>query len=158
MSKPPIWHKAFLNALARTGNVAGSAELVGMSRAAAYKARRTNKRFAAKWEEAIDVATDAMELEARRRGMSGVAEPVYYQGQQVGHVQKYSDVLLIFLLKAHRPEKYRDHHVVETSAPGGGPIQVEHQVDFKKILADPEARHALELIGRSLETSGVAAD
>ena len=89
-----------------------------MSRAAAYKARRTNKRFADKWEEAIDVATDAMELEARRRAMSGVEEPIYYKGQQVGYARKYSDILLMFLIKAQRPAKYRDHHTIDAKVEG----------------------------------------
>ena len=153
-----IWRKGFLEALAQTGNVTGSAQKVGVTRQAAYKARKGSKEFTKQWDEAIEEAMDAMELEVHRRAMNGVEEPVYYQGQVVGTVRKYSDNLLMFMTKAHRPEKYRDHHVVETSAPGGGPIQVEHQVDFKKILADPDARQALELIGRSLETSGVASD
>ena len=108
MARTSPWRPHFLKALSQTGNVAGSAQLVGISRSAAYKARRTNPNFAEKWDEAIEVATDAMELEARRRAETGVEEQVFYQGQVVGHVRKYSDTLLIFLLKAHRPEKYRD--------------------------------------------------
>jgi hypothetical protein len=37
-----------------------------------------------------------------------VAEPRFYQGRLCGTVQKYSDALLIFLLKSRRPEKYAD--------------------------------------------------
>ncbi|MDP2936788.1 MAG: hypothetical protein Q8O86_09895 [Dehalococcoidia bacterium] len=39
----------------------------------------------------------------------GTEKPVFQGGQQVGVVREYSDVLLIFLLKGARPEKYRDN-------------------------------------------------
>ena len=33
---------------------------------------------------------------------------MFYKGQQCGTWRTYSDALAMFLLKAHRPEKYRD--------------------------------------------------
>jgi hypothetical protein len=33
---------------------------------------------------------------------------VFYQGQQFATVRKYSDTLLIFLLKGRKPERYRE--------------------------------------------------
>ena len=39
--------------------------------------------------------------------MFGVEQPVFYKGEVCGLVRKYSDVLLIFLLKGLRPEVYR---------------------------------------------------
>jgi len=41
-------------------------------------------------------------------------------------VQRYSDTLLIFLMKARRPDKYRDNVKVE-HAGGDKPIVVEHR-------------------------------
>ena len=108
-----IWRPAFIEALRQTANVSGSALIVGRSRAAVYAARDSSETFRRQWDDAIEDATDALELEARRRAFSGVEEPVYYKGQVVGGVRKYSDVLLIFLLKAHRPEKYRENVRVE---------------------------------------------
>lgn len=46
--------------------------------------------FAAEWDEAVDEGTDVLEDVAFRRAVDG------------------SDRLLIFLLKARRPEKFRD--------------------------------------------------
>jgi hypothetical protein len=46
--------------------------------------------FAAAWDEAIEEARDLLQAEAWQRAL------------------KRSDVLLIFLLKAYRPEKYGD--------------------------------------------------
>ena len=124
------WRKAFIAALARSGNVTAAAEIVGKTRAGAYKARSTSPTFAKQWDQALEEASDAMELEAKRRAMSGVEEPVYYQGQEIGRVRKYSDTLLIFLLKAHRPEKFRDNVSVDqrVSGPDGGPVQVAQTV------------------------------
>ena len=59
-----------------------------------------SETFRKQWDDAIEDATDALELEARRRAFSGVEDPVYYKGQVVGGVRKYSDVLLIFLLES----------------------------------------------------------
>ena len=42
------------------------------------------------------------------RTYHGVEEPVFYQGVQCGAVTEYSDTLLMFLLKARKPEVYRD--------------------------------------------------
>ena len=52
-------------------------------------------------------AHDALESEARRRAVEGVPMPVYYNGKVCGTVRKYSDFLLMFLMKAKMPQ-YRD--------------------------------------------------
>ncbi len=58
---------------------------------------------------AEEVAADRLEAEAWRRAVEGVERPVgWYQGKPGGYVKEYSDVLLIFLLKGLRPEKYRE--------------------------------------------------
>ncbi len=40
--------------------------------------------------------------------MEGVDGTCLFRGCQCGAIRKYSDALLIFLLKAARPEKYRE--------------------------------------------------
>lgn len=47
-------------------------------------------------------------------------------------VREYSDTLAIFLLKAHKPEKYRERH--EHTGPNGGPIQFEK---IERRIVDP---------------------
>ena len=121
--KPP-WRKLFLVALAHSGNVTASAGVAGVERRLAYRTRDRSKAFREQWEDALDEATDLLEAAARQRGLLGVNEPVYYQGEQVGTVRRYSDTLLIFLLKAHRPKKFRDNHRVEHTSPDGGPVEI----------------------------------
>lgn len=113
--------KQFLEALAETGNVSSSADGCGVSRQALYKYRHRNAKFAQEWDEAIVVATDALEDEARRRAL-GYEEPCVYQGRVTGDtVTKFSDTLLIFLLKGNNPDKFKDRvdtnnrHAVDAS-------------------------------------------
>ena len=65
--------------------------------------------YAQAFAEAREEACDALESEARRRAVKGVRRPVYYKGKLIGYIRKYSDTLLIFLMKAARPDKYRDN-------------------------------------------------
>ena len=54
------------------------------------------------------MASEVLIDEATRRAVDGVEEPVdFYKGKAGGTVNRYSDNLLMFLIKAKRPE-YRD--------------------------------------------------
>lgn len=110
--------RRFLQVLAATGNVSAAARAVGRSRATLYGLRQKSADFAARWEHAEAEAVDVLEAEARRRAVDGVEEPLMGGGKlmrgddgQMLVVRKYNDRLLEFLLKAHRPDKYRDRPV-----------------------------------------------
>ncbi len=90
-------------------------------------------------EEAKDEAFDALEGEAHRRAVVGVLKPVYQGGQRVGAIREYSDTLLIILLKAGRPEKFRDRF--EHVGRGGGPIET---LDVNKLSEETLQRILLE--------------
>ena len=101
--------KAFLQDFARTGNVTESCENVGIeNRSTVYKWQEIDDQFAAGWRESEVKATEVLETEARCRAVDGTQKPIYQGGQLVGYVTEKSDTLLIFLLKARAPEKYRD--------------------------------------------------
>jgi hypothetical protein len=114
----------FLKALEQSGNVSAAAAACGIHRTTAYLQRKTDREFAREWDEALEVACDSLEHEARRRALEGCDEPVFYEGSVCGHVRKYSDTLMIFLLKAHRPHKFRDNVAVSHS--GDVTIRVEY--------------------------------
>lgn len=80
-----------------------------MTRNGVYALRLRDAEFRRRWREAVNKSVDVLEEEARRRAVIGVEEPVFHRGEICGHVQKYSDTLLIFLLKGMRPKKYRDN-------------------------------------------------
>jgi hypothetical protein len=102
----------FLKSLADTGNVTAAVAVVGTSRTRVYELRKTDPTFAAAWEEAEEIAADALEAEARRRAVEGTQEPLVSAGRIVRDdngqpiaIRRYSDNLLLALLKAHRPPR-----------------------------------------------------
>ena len=117
--------KAFLAAFAEVGNITQAAEIAGCNRCMHYDWYEKSEPYRQAFDEAEEKAADRLEQEARRRAVEGVSEPVFYQGEKVGTVQKYSDTLLIFLLKGVRPEKYRERYNHEITGKNGQPIQVE---------------------------------
>lgn len=102
------WEKAFLTYLSATGNVSNAALRSGIERSTAYRLYESAPDFAEAWDVALEVACDALELEARRRAFLGTEKTVFYKGQDCGRVREYSDTLMITLLKAHRPGKFRE--------------------------------------------------
>lgn len=115
--------RAFLLCFAELGMVTGAAKAAGISRRTHYnwlekedpdgKLSAQAVSYKAAFEEAREIAEENLLSEARRRAVEGVEEPVYYQGKICGMKKRYSDSLLIFLLKALKPEKYRDHHAAK---------------------------------------------
>jgi hypothetical protein len=101
----------FLARLVEGASIHAAATAAGIGRTTAYEWRDAEPEFAAAWDEAVEAGTDALEDEAIRRARSGVDEPVYYQGEKVGVVRRYSDTLLIFMLKARRPDKFKERPV-----------------------------------------------
>lgn len=99
--------------LGATGSLAAAARAAGVSPAEARRLRAQpvpegleqsvrQGGQVRQWEEAVA----ALEQEAVRRALFGVAEPVFHQGRECGAKAKHSDALLIFLLKTLRPERY----------------------------------------------------
>lgn len=84
------WQRAFLAALENTGSVTAAAEAAKIGRITAYDTRRADPVFAVAWDQALDIAADTLEDEARKRAFAR------------------SDVLLMFLLKGIRPQKWRE--------------------------------------------------
>lgn len=119
--RTPKKAEAFLAALSDGRSVTSACQVALISKPAAYAWRKEDKDFAAAWDDAVETGTDLLEDEARRRAQDGVEKPVYQGGECVGHVREYSDTLMIFLLKARRPEKYRERHDVNH----GGTVGVE---------------------------------
>jgi len=117
-------YNLFLAELAIDGNVTRAANATGVDRSNAYQRRLRNPKFAERWDEAIQAATDSIEAEAYRRAVTGVEEVVYYLGKPCGRITRFSDRLLIALLKRHCP-KYRDSCRMEIANASGEVLKVE---------------------------------
>lgn len=119
--------QAFLELFRTNGNVTESAREVGHSRMTFYRHREKDREFAEQWDAALEEATELLEKEVRRRGCEGWLEPVFYQGKQTSVVRKYSDNLLMFLLKKRNPE-FRDSANITLAGQLGATINVITEV------------------------------
>jgi hypothetical protein len=131
--------EVFLAALAAGNTVTAAASAAGASREGFRLTRKRDQVFAEAWDDAYEQGTDLLEDEAWRRAVEGWEEPVVSAGQLVTTVRKYSDTLLIFLLKGRRPAKYARF---EVTGAGGGPIAVRTDDSPERLAA------LLELAGR----------
>jgi len=126
---------SFLSSLHDNGGIVDRAcREAGITRTAAYRYRDEDPEFTAAWDKCVDRGIDVLEDECKNRALNGVAEPVFYQGVICGHVQRYSDGMLMKLLAAHRA-KYRDRS--EISGPNGGPIAMAIQMYIPENKRDP---------------------
>lgn len=117
-AKADAWRPRFLSALAESCNVTYAAREARVNRNTAYEHRDKDGDFAAAWDDAMEQGVEALEFEARRRALHGVEEPVVYLGKVIYTVKKYSDTLTIFLLKAHRPDVYRERQTIDHNVNG----------------------------------------
>lgn len=111
--RPPAtladWAPVFLQALYSGLSVTDAVATAGVDYSMPYKRRETDEGFRQAWAEAAERGTELLEQEAARRAYHGTLKPVFHQGVECGKVREYSDTLMIFLLKARNPQKYRDN-------------------------------------------------
>ena len=122
--RTPKGRAKFLEALRNTANVSASCQIAGLPRSCVYDWRAADPEFAADWAAAVELGCDALEDEAVRRGCEGHLKPVFHQGKEVGAIREYSDTLLIFMLKARRPARFRDNYVPSQNDGGDGAIVI----------------------------------
>lgn len=95
------WTKPFLAALEEGETVSGACRAARINRTTAYRRRVADEDFALAWHDLEESATDRLEATAYRRALEG------------------SDRLMEFLLKARRPDLYREgvnvHHTGATA-------------------------------------------
>ena len=126
----PEVQEVFLQVLEDTASPKQAAQVCGISRRLAFEYKQNDLEFRRRWEQAIDVAMDALLDEAYRRACIGVDEPVIYQGQlatardpQTGEeraltVRKHSDRLLEVMLKFRFGDQLADRLRVKVEDTG----------------------------------------
>ena len=115
--------RVFLTVYAELGNVKAAAQAAKVARRSHYYWLE-QPEYAVAFASVREVAVECLEPEVRHRAVEGVEEPVIYRGKlcyqkdldpETGEMRttgkllttrRYSDTLLIFLLKAERPDKY----------------------------------------------------
>lgn len=111
------------------GNVSKAAKAAGISRASAYDHKGSDADFSQAWDNVIDYVVDTMEDELYRRSTKGTLEPIFYKGEMVAKVRKFSDRLLEFGLKAKRPDIYRERLDVNTNVTGSLDVNIEAAIN-----------------------------
>ena len=97
-----LFHKTF----AATGSVCAAARAAEISTAQARRLRQNATPDGPDAPDPVQAAVAALESEAVRRALEGVAVPVFHQGRECGSTVKHSDTLLMFLLKTLNPTRY----------------------------------------------------
>lgn len=119
--------RQFLERFRREGNVSHAAKGI-CDRQRVYDWKKDDPDFLAAYQQAEIDATEVLEHEATRRAVRGVkkVKGVYYQGEQIATETEidYSDTLLIFLLKARAPDKYRERLDLRHAGADGGDIVI----------------------------------
>lgn len=105
--------EAFLDALRMHGTVSGAVAATGIAATVAYRWRKSDPDFAKGWNEATEPLLFLLEDEAVRRALEGTPDGIYHLGKRIGERRVYSDALLVTMLKALAPEKYRDRAEVK---------------------------------------------
>ena len=119
--RTPEKEARFLEALTAGASVRAAAYAAGIARSVAYEWRREDAGFHERWDAAIEEGTDALEDAARERAIA------------------VSDTLLIFLLKARRPEKYRDRYDVRAKISLSDDLRNKPIEELRRELAELRA-------------------
>jgi hypothetical protein len=96
----------FLTKFATGASVTASAKYAGVVRQTYYDWRENDPEFRELADQAIEMGTDCLEDSATRQAKSG------------------NTTLMVLLLKARRPEKYKDRSSSEFTGPNGSPLSI----------------------------------
>ena len=82
--------------------------------------QRNDPDFAAQVREAEEEGAELLHDACWKATVEGEIEPVYWQGEVVGHVRKFDSRLRIEMLRAHLPDRFKTpgQAAVKISAPG----------------------------------------
>lgn len=108
--------RLFIEVLADTACVETAAGAAGMSVRSAYALRRApgGEAFAAAWTAALQQGALKLVDAAFQRALGGTEEPVFdREGRVIACKTRYSERLMMFLLRAHLPERYAHAHRAE---------------------------------------------
>ncbi len=133
--------QCFLSMLSKTGNASKACQTSGLTRRQVMTLRERDAAFDRAYDDAMNDAADLLEAEAWRRALEGTTQQVFKAGQPVMDpagepvvVRRYSDPLLMLLLRGCRPEKFQMHG--KTSMPA------DPMIGIREIATDNDPPHA----------------
>jgi len=128
--------QTFLDNLARCGVISASAKAAGIKTIATiHRWRKDDPAFGEAFDEAMLTAADSLEVEARRRAVEGVVSTRFTKDGEPYDEIKYSDTLLLALLKAKKPSEFAERSKTEISGPDGAAIQTNDTASAARLMA-----------------------
>ena len=132
----------FLFMLSKTGNASKACQTSGLTRRQVTTLREDDATFGRAYDDAMNEAIDLLEAEAWRRALKGTVQPVLRAGQPVVDpvtgkpvvTRRYSDPLLMMLLRGCRPEKFRMH--------GKASMPADPMIGIREIATDNDPPRA----------------
>ena len=118
--------EAFLAAIAQRFSISAAARLVGVTRGQHYVWKREDPEYVVRYEHAQQEALDGVVDQVFQIATGKVTKKVVSAGREIGEELDQMAVLRAaeILLRAHRPEQYRDRSTVEHTGRDGGPIEL----------------------------------
>ena len=114
------WRLRFLEVLAAGNTIEMAARSAGVSRGTAWRHRKADKEFSEQWDHALEAGSDMLEEIAIKRA------------------REHSDMLLMFLLKARRPDRFIDRQRLEHVKIDYRDAQEELEAMARRILKEDE--------------------
>lgn len=102
-----LHQRLYLRYLSQTAHVTRSAKAAKVHRMTVLRWRERSPLFVEQEQRCLKAGTILLEEEIRRRAFEGVLEPVFYKGEHVGNVRKYSDSLAALYIRKF-DHGYRD--------------------------------------------------
>ncbi len=155
--------RLFLEVYAEMGVIKRACKVAGVGRSSHYEWLENNPAYRAAFEAAKEDAADSLEAEVYRRAVKGVRKPAgWYKGVAGGYVREYSDVLLMFRLKALRPDKYRERvdlrgslaHIDLTQLPDHLLARIAAGEHPFSVLAPGQGGATVPMLGSGVPTKG----
>lgn len=139
--------RKFLEAVSRGWSISRACRSAGCGLGAPYDLRKRDPLFADSWRTAYEAGTDRFEDAAADRALNGTVKGIWYQGQLVGYEIRYDNRLLLDVLAARRPVKWR-HFDVAAGESGDAPsVRGEDVLSLlEQKLAGLEARSEQHLV------------
>jgi hypothetical protein len=101
------WRPRFLKALRMSCNWTDSLKAAHVSHNTVKLHERNDPEFAAQLKEAEEEGAQLLHAVCFQAALQGELQPVYWQGQIVGHIRKYDARMQIELLRAHMPHLFK---------------------------------------------------
>jgi hypothetical protein len=101
------WRPRFLKALAMSFNWTDALKAARVCYNTVRAHEQNDPEFAARLKEAEEEGAQLLHAVCWKSAVEGNVEPVYFQGQIVGHIRKYDSRMQIELLRAHMPHLFK---------------------------------------------------